>query len=99
MTKEGTTEVYVQGPRKAGKDRNFTMKAKPCLPLYPEYSSRLTTLKMPTAVNPNMKLLSPAAKAREFWIKLEACGKSRGIKKYQHGHKIIWFDACKGALS
>lgn len=63
MTKKGTMKVYVQGPRKTGKDRNFTIKAKPCLPLYPEYSSRLTTLKMPTTVNPNMKLLLPAAKA------------------------------------
>lgn len=37
MTKKGTTEVYVQESRKAGKDRNLTMKAKPFLPLYPEY--------------------------------------------------------------
>lgn len=35
-------------------------------------------------MNPNMKLFSSAAKAQEFWIKLEACGKSWGIKKYQN---------------
>lgn len=99
MTKKGTTEVYVQGPGKVGKDRNFTMEAKPCLPLYPEYSSRLTTLKMPTTMNPNRKLFSPAAKAQKFWIMLEACGKNRGIQKYQHGHGMIWFDDWKGALN
>lgn len=69
------------------------MRAKPWMPLQPEYSSRLARLKIPTSMHPNMKLFSPAAEAQEFWIKLEACGKSRGIKKYQHGHGMIWFDA------
>lgn len=86
-----------RGQGRWGKTGTSQWRQKPCLPLYPEYSSRLTTLKMHTTVNPNTKLFSPAAKAQEFWIKLEACGKTRGIKKYQHSHGINWFDAWKGA--
>lgn len=76
------------------------MKAKLRLSLYAEYSSRLTTLKIPTTVNPDTKLVSAVAHSSRILEHVSSCvGKSRGIKKYQCGNEVSQFDACKAALS
>lgn len=57
------------------------MKAKPHLSLYPEYSSRLTTLKIPTTVNPDTKLVSAAAQSSGILAHVRSrVGKAEGLK-------------------
>lgn len=64
-----------------GENGNFTMKAKPHLSLYPEYSSSLTTLKLPTTVNPDMKLVSAAAQSSGILEHVRSyVGKAQGLK-------------------
>lgn len=64
-----------------GEDGNFTMKAKPHLFLYPEYSSRLITVKIPTTVNPDTKLVSAVAQSLGILKHVRSCmGKAEGLK-------------------
>lgn len=80
MKKKGTMELCVRR-RGGGTDGNFTVIAKPHLSLYPEYSSRLTTLKIPTTVNPEMKLVTAAARRSGILKHVRSCvGKAAGLR-------------------
>jgi len=62
-------------------DGNFTMKAKPHFSLHAEYSSSLTTLKIPTTLDPDMKLVSAVAQSSGILEHVRSCvGKAEGLK-------------------